>query len=122
MFTIGQWIGIGIGAIAGGCVSARYFWRRRHANAIYRIVTYDNLLKFSETCKSRCPQIVKSRCVCELLEDGLYRVTQIMLDNQLIAVRSKDDVVGRIVMCRAIDDKVRVLCGNHFPGEFDFTV
>ena len=120
--TVGQIVSVGIGVIAGVCVSTGYLLRRRRARSIYCCVTYENLIEFSKTCKRTFPQIVKCRVVCELLEEGVYRVTQIMLDDRCGAVRSKTDIVGRIIKCRSVDDKILALCGTHIPGEFDFVV
>ena len=112
-------IGAGVGV---SCALWKIISRKKEIKVLQE-VTYKDLTDFADKCKGRFTDIIKSRVACEKLDNGLFRVTQLMLDNKLTAVRTeKGDVIGRIVTCKTLDDKVLVLCGNKFPSDFDFGV
>ena len=123
--TISVKIAIGLGVAAGAAIGLFMAAKRRkaHAGKAYALVTYENLLSFAQTCKGQYPQAIKSRVACEKMDDGKYRITQLILDDRLTAIKSEGgDVVGRIFLCRKLDDKIANRCGNTFPADFDMTI
>lgn len=116
-------VGAVVGIVGGSAYCIHRVMHRDGGVSSVRELTYSDLIAFADKCKSQISTVVKCRVACELLDNGTYRVTQLMLNNQAVAIRSDaGDVVGRIVICKEIDDKIRVLCGNNFPSDFDFGV
>lgn len=121
-----QMIGVAAGAVIGIAVGGVCFYKKLKATRARRDVfaklTYSDLVAFADKCKAKVSGIVKCRVACEHMEDGLYRVTQLMLDSNLCAIKtSSGDVVGRIIKCQDLDDKIKVLCQDKFPSDFDFS-
>lgn len=108
-----------------GLVTAGYFLVRkiRNSERTYKEISYENLIAFADTCKASCPSIVKTRIVCERLNNSLYRISQLMLDGTGTAIKDGNmDFVGRIFRCRKIDNEVHTLAHGKFPASFDLTV
>lgn len=119
-YKIGSIIG---GVAIGVVISVLLLLKQKHDKGVYSQVTYENLIAFAETCKRTFSIIVKSRVVCEKLDGGLYRITQIMLSDKGVAVRSgSGEIAGRIIKCRKVDEKIHALCNRNYPAEFDFCV
>ncbi len=121
-------ISVLVGVVAGVVVAATSFslvkrFRSRDPQKVWDEVTYSNLISFANICKGKFSEIVKSKVICDKQKDGLYQVTQIMLDKNMTAVRSLGgDIVGRIFKCKKLDEKIIVLCRNEILGDFDFVV
>lgn len=122
-YGVAAGIGAAIGIVGGGAYCYHRFKGGNGKTSSFQKITYSDLIKFANKCKSRVPGIVKCRVVCEILDDGTFRITQLMLNEKLIAIKTNSgDIVGRIVTCREIDDKIRTLSGSNFPADFDFGV
>lgn len=123
--TMGVKIAAAIGVVAGAIGGAGMYFRRRKngEERLWKQVSYENLIAFAQTCQRRFPQAIRSRIVCEKMEDGTYRIAQLILDETMTAIKSaKGDVVGRIFRCRQIDDKIANRCDGKYPADFDMTI
>lgn len=124
MLEHSQVISLSIGAGVGFLVVIIWLIVRRQRSSIKRCGTlrYADLIEFAQNCKLQFPKAWKSRVISEKLQNGRYRITQVILDEDLRAIRSASNVVlARIVICKRIDDKVRVLLESH-DGGFDFQI
>lgn len=114
-----------VGALAGAVGGTAICLKRRKSDGerTWKHVSYENLIAFAQTCQRQFPNAVMSRVLCEKMEDGTYRITQLILDEKLTAIRSpKGDIVGRIFKCRQIDDKIANRCDGAYPADFDMTI
>lgn len=123
--TIGVKVAIAIGVVAGIACGAYLVAKLKKRNGVrlYKYVSYENLMAFAQTCKRQYTNAVKSRVVCEMVDGGVLRITQLILDETLTAIKSsKGDVVGRIFMCKQVDSKIANRCNNKYPADFDMTI